>query len=185
MKRRPVTGRRYYLSKRYNVILLITYALILAVVTFGIKTSTYKRNLITFLMIIMMVMSMLRFLGVGKHLRFLDLILTIGIGMMLIGCKLNLNDMPGFFIVTFIGCLTMCVGGPFAWMAGMITLSPSLMQIWEKWQCQDRYWYEIMLGFCLIMMLISIGLPDNDHCEIMFLFFSFLSKAMIMIFVLV
>jgi hypothetical protein len=183
MKRLTLRGRRYYLSSRYNVILLTIYALILAVVMLGKSSSQYKRNLMMFLMIAIMIMSMLRLFGVAKHLRFLDLMLTCAFGVMLIGHKLKLPDIQGFFIVVLIGFLTMCVGGPFAWIAGIVILTPALCQIYEKWQVSGNYWFEIMLCFCLVMMLIGVGLPHHDYCEVMFLFFSFLSKMMILVFV--
>jgi hypothetical protein len=175
---------RRFMSHRYNVMLFIIYAMVLGVVMLTSPVSRYKRNLLFFFMIAMLILTMLRLCGVGKQLRFLDVILTCAFGMMLCGCRLQLYDLPGFFIVVTIGFLTMCVGGPWAWIAGGITLLPSALQIWEKWEPQQGYWFEIMLGFCMLMMLIAISLPNNDHCELMFLVFSFLSKAMLVTFVL-
>jgi hypothetical protein len=185
MQRTMSRRSRYQLSMRYNKILLVTYAATLAVVMLGTSSSKYKRDLMMIFMIAMMIMTMVRLAGVGRHLRFLDVLLTCALGVMLMGHKLDVADMLGFFMVVTIGFLTMCVGGPGAWISGGVVLIPSLLQMWEKWECQKGYWFEIMLGFCLFMMLISIALPDNDHCELMFLFFSFLTKAMIVVFITV
>ena len=184
MKRRLVRGPRYNLSKRYNAILLILYVGFLCATYMDSSRLRYRRDLMIYFSIFLLLLTMLRLYGVAKEVRHLDLIFTCAFAVMLFGCKLNLDDITGFFVVAFIAFLTMTVGGICPVFSGLVALIPCLMQLYEKWTFQKGYWFEAMLGFCLFMMLIFVAMPDSDHSELTFLIFSFLSKAMIIAFVL-
>lgn len=183
MKRVTSRGSRYHLSNRYNLILLVIYTCLLCTVLFKKQSDRYQRDLMLILLFLSLIMTLIRLSGFGKSLRFLDLLITVAFIMMLLGCKLRLPDITGLIITTSIGFLTMTVGGPWAYFSGLIVLFPSMVSIWEHWKFHTGYWFEILMAFCLITMLLLSFAPDNDHTELAFLPFSFLSKAAILIYV--
>lgn len=128
-------------------------------------------------------LTLLRLHGVGKELRYLDVLITCALVVTLFGCKLDVDDVAGFLIVAFVAFLTMTTGGVWAALSGGVVLIPCVLQVYERWRCQKGYWFESLLGFCILMMLIFTLLPDSDASELTFLIFSFLSKAMIVAFV--
>ena len=184
MKRRVLRGSRYYLSKRYNAILLVVYVAFLCMAVFNSSHFVYKKDLMIFFAIFLILLTMLRLFGVTKQVRGLDIIITCAFGLMLLGCHLNVEDIAGFLVVVFIASLTMTTGGVWAVFSGLVTLYPCVLQVCEKWQFQSGYWFETMLGFSMFMMLVFTMMPDSDASELTFLVFSFLTKNMIIAFIM-
>lgn len=176
--------RSWSLSKRYNLILILIYIVLLSYVYWMADVPTLRREIMMIFLVLTLLLTILRLNGVQKEVRFLDLLLTCSFALILLGSKMGVSDPYGFITVVLIAFVVISLGDGISILSGLIILTPPLIQIGEKWKLHSGYHFESILSLYFGAMVITSMSDGNDTVELVFLNASFLLKTAILTFCL-
>jgi len=160
-------------QRRYHFIMILAYIMIITIIYINNRIGEIQRYILLFILIGSLVIAIVSYQGFD--VRKADLMLSVIIVMILIYTKINIDDVKEYAVLITVSVFMIGLGDVYTIIAVIISLGPSLLNMYEN--C-DMY---AVLPLIIILMLqfITYHIPLTGNWELLYWNISFMTKGLI------